>query len=73
MSTKDCPACRITNPATAEVCDCGYIFSASSHETLEIAKANKIQYSLLKNKRNWFYLALFIVALKILYKLATKN
>lgn len=25
--TKDCPRCRLVNPPTADVCDCGYDFA----------------------------------------------
>jgi hypothetical protein len=40
METKNCKDCGLTNPITSEVCDCGFVFQASSEETFKIAEWN---------------------------------
>jgi len=45
LEIKDCPKCRLVNPASADVCDCGYSFSRMEIVSTQSMTDSKAEYS----------------------------
>lgn len=69
MPSKNCPNCKLTNPASAEVCDCGHMFSASSAQTFELSERNRKEFQNSKNSDQFGNSGTLFRAVRLIMKL----
>lgn len=61
LSVKECPHCRLENPDSAELCDCGYDFASGSMRSS--AEVDPLDYDKPKEKEPTDYTGLIIGAI----------